>query len=150
MARQSYRASKGDSMGVFLEMVVAGQVQTNVAPQSLFSSLSPFLVLYRFIFSSTHCYRRHLIIAPVSHPRSCHFTLPVLHQVDKLAVMAKADRNPSGSQLLTLLSQDFASEHGRCVLLKNAFALVLFLPPPLPPPLTSPFPSPPPSFIFLV
>ena len=26
MARQSYRASKGDSMGVFLEMVVAGQV----------------------------------------------------------------------------------------------------------------------------
>lgn len=26
MARQSYRATKGDSMGVFLEMVVAGQV----------------------------------------------------------------------------------------------------------------------------
>lgn len=44
--------------------------------------------------------------------------------MDKLAVMAKADRNPSGSQLLTLLSQDFSSEHGRCVLLKNAFALV--------------------------
>ena len=33
MARQSYRASKGDSMGVFLEMVVAGQVQTNITPQ---------------------------------------------------------------------------------------------------------------------
>ena len=29
----------------------------------------------------------------------------VAGHVDKLVVMAKADRNPSGSQLLTLLSQ---------------------------------------------
>lgn len=48
----------------------------------------------------------------------------MIQKTDKLMLLAKADRNVMGVQLLTLLGYDNQSEKGRNALRKNAFALM--------------------------
>lgn len=48
----------------------------------------------------------------------------LIQKTDKLMLLAKADRNVMGAQLLTLLGYDTESEKGRNALRKNAFALM--------------------------